>query len=223
MNRRNTRRMRQIPTSAELSRILVLACGVAAIAAIVVAPFSSKAAQNPPAPTDAGILPDGPGKAIVIKACLSCHDAKKVTSFRGSEDEWAEEVNKMVGRGAILSDDEVDQVVDYLAAHFGPAGSGNGSAGPSDNSGDSGRAPAPEKTPASPAGTEGAPPAAATVNVNKAGADALQSTLELSRAEADAIVQFREQHGNFKSLQELESVPGVPPEKIKENQKLIVF
>jgi competence ComEA-like helix-hairpin-helix protein len=197
--------------------MLVLACGVAAIAAIVVAPFSSKAAQNPPAPTDAGILPDGPGKAIVIKACLSCHDAKKVTSFRGSEDDWAEEVNKMVGRGAILSDDEVDQVVDYLAAHFGPAGSGSAPSAPPDNSA---QAPAPEKTPAPASGTEGP---AATVNVNKAGADALQSILGLSRQEADAIVQFREQHGSFKSLQELESVPGVQPEKIKENQKLIVF
>jgi competence ComEA-like helix-hairpin-helix protein len=216
MNRRNTRPIRQIPTSAELSRILVLACGVAAIAAIVVAPFSSKAAQKSPAPTDAGALPDGPGKAIVIKACLSCHDAQKITSFRGSEDDWADEVNKMIGRGAILSDDDVDQVVDYLAAHFGPAGSGSASSAPS---GDSGGAPAPEKTPASPA--SGA--SATTVNVNKAGADALQSALGLSRQEADAIVQFREQHGSFKSLQELESVPGVPPEKIKENQKLIVF
>lgn len=208
----------------ELTRIPAQACGVAAIATILAAPFGTMKAQSPPPPSGTDVLPDGPGKAVVVMACLSCHDAVKATSMRGTADDWANEVNVMMGRGAVLSDDEFDRVVEYLAAHFGPAATAG--ARPA-SSGHSAQPPSPEKTPAQPAPGAAGPPLsatrAATVNVNKAGADQLQSSLELSRQEAEAVVQYREQHGNFKNLHELESVPGVPPEKIKENQKLIIF
>lgn len=37
----------------------------------------------------------------------------------------------MIGRGATVSDDEGDTIVDYLAAHFGPASSQPGEHSPS--------------------------------------------------------------------------------------------
>lgn len=80
----------------------------------------NSAAQNskPQPPTDK--LADGPGKKLVERACLSCHAVRVVISKRASEDEWADEIDKMVARGAILTDDEADQVIEYLAAHYGP-------------------------------------------------------------------------------------------------------
>ena len=66
-------------------------------------------------------LPNGPGKEIVLRACVKCHSLKITTSKRASEDEWATSVNNMVNRGAVLSDDEVDQVIDYLSKNFKPA------------------------------------------------------------------------------------------------------
>jgi DNA uptake protein ComE-like DNA-binding protein len=53
--------------------------------------------------------------------------------------------------------------------------------------------------------------------------DELESALGLSRTQAEAIARYRERHGNFKSWQEVSSVPGVPPEKIKDHQKSLIF
>jgi competence protein ComEA len=203
-------------------RIIALAFGAVALATILAPAQSGASTQNPSSPSDADSLPDGPGKAIVVKACLACHDAKKVTSMRGTEDEWADEVNKMMARGAVLSDDEVDQVVEYLAAHFPPPDAkGGGAPEPAATP------PPPEKSAVSPASSAPAPSLSngspATVNVNKAGVEDLKSSLGLSEADAKAIVEYREQHGNFKSWQDVASVPGIPPEKIKEKQKLITF
>jgi cytochrome c5 len=69
------------------------------------------------------VLPNGPGKDIVLRACVKCHSLKITISKRASEDEWATSVNNMVNRGAVLSDDEVDEVIDYLSKNFKPADS----------------------------------------------------------------------------------------------------
>jgi competence protein ComEA len=66
-------------------------------------------------------LPDGPGKTVVQRMCTPCHGLDSVVRARMTKDRWSKVVDEMVSRGAIGTDDEVDQVVDYLAAHFGPA------------------------------------------------------------------------------------------------------
>jgi competence ComEA-like helix-hairpin-helix protein len=165
------------------------------------------AAQSAPAePT----LPDGPGKAIILKSCTTCHDAQQATSKPGTADEWTQTVNDMLSKGADLSDDDVTTVVQYLAAHFGPASKPATAAQP----------PADK---ASPSGTTAADSSSTPVNVNKADAQELESSLGLSAAEANAIIQYRQQHGDFKTWQEVSSVPGVAADKIKSNQKRLVF
>jgi len=78
--------------------------------------------QPGPSNADAGLLPDGPGKDVVLKKCTSCHNIRNVIAHRGDEDDWAQEVSKMIGRGAAnISDDDADAIVNYLAAHFGPS------------------------------------------------------------------------------------------------------
>jgi hypothetical protein len=59
----------------------------------------------------------------VLRACVKCHTLKVITSKRASEDEWARTVSSMVDRGAALSDDETDQVIDYLSRSFKPSDS----------------------------------------------------------------------------------------------------
>ena len=76
-------------------------------------------------------LPDGPGKEVVLKKCVSCHTLQNVVARRGDADDWALEVSKMVGRGAVISDDDADTIVDYLAAHFGPNSPKPGPSSPS--------------------------------------------------------------------------------------------
>lgn len=65
-------------------------------------------------------LPDGPGKAVVEKICGGCHALAVFTENRSTKDRWAAVVDDMVSRGAQGTDEELDQVVTYLAKNFGP-------------------------------------------------------------------------------------------------------
>jgi competence protein ComEA len=63
-------------------------------------------------------LPDGPGKAITEKMCTPCHGLQNVIKARMTKERWAASVDDMVARGAEGSDDEIEQVVNYLVANF---------------------------------------------------------------------------------------------------------
>jgi competence protein ComEA len=96
-----------------------------AASALISLPFFVAAAQTDnakpgPSAADANLLPDGPGKDLVLKKCTSCHNTRNVIASSRTADDWAQEVSKMVGRGATISDDEADTIVNYLADHFGP-------------------------------------------------------------------------------------------------------
>jgi hypothetical protein len=66
-------------------------------------------------------LPDGPGKAILLTACTTCHELAEVTKFRGfyTKDEWRDIVVTMVKYGAVVKEDEVPVLVEYLFKNFG--------------------------------------------------------------------------------------------------------
>ena len=61
------------------------------------------------------------------------------------------------------------------------------------------------------------------VNVNKATAKDLEGALRIPGKQAAAIVQQREQKGDFKSIEELEKVPGVDVAKIEASKKRLAF
>jgi aldose sugar dehydrogenase len=65
-------------------------------------------------------FPPGPDHDLVVKSCTSCHDAGTVTSQHMPAQAWAGTVKQMVSRGAPLSGGDIDEVVRYLAEHFGP-------------------------------------------------------------------------------------------------------
>jgi hypothetical protein len=65
-------------------------------------------------------LPDGPAKALTQRVCAPCHGLENVVRARMTKDRWGQVVDDMVSRGATASDAEIDQIVDYLAANFGP-------------------------------------------------------------------------------------------------------
>jgi len=64
-------------------------------------------------------LPAGPGQEQVEKVCSGCHTFTVFTQNRATKEKWGEIVDNMVSRGAEGTDAEIDQVVNYLAAHFG--------------------------------------------------------------------------------------------------------
>jgi len=61
------------------------------------------------------------------------------------------------------------------------------------------------------------------INVNKATAKDLQSALRLSDKQAAAIVHQREEKGDFKSIEELEKVPGLDAAKIASSKNRLSF
>ncbi|HUA63668.1 MAG TPA: helix-hairpin-helix domain-containing protein [Verrucomicrobiae bacterium] len=65
-------------------------------------------------------LPDAPGKEAVEKVCSNCHALAVITQNRGSQRHWEATVDDMVSRGAEATDEEIEQVVKYLVANFGP-------------------------------------------------------------------------------------------------------
>jgi competence ComEA-like helix-hairpin-helix protein len=175
------------------------------VAVFLAVGLGSASAQTTPS---ASAMPDGTGKPIVQRACSACHAVTVVTSKHASQKEWDQVVNQMVSRGADLTDDEIDTVIEYLAKNYGPL---DQKATPS--------------TDASSAADTAAPPAADTtpVNVNKASAQELESSLGLEKSEAEALVKYREQNGNFKTWHDVAAVPGISAAKVEGMQKRISF
>jgi len=63
-------------------------------------------------------LPDGPAKEVAERLCGKCHEAQRAASVRLTREGWEAEVAKMVDLGMTATDDEIKQVLDYLAEHF---------------------------------------------------------------------------------------------------------
>ena len=61
------------------------------------------------------------------------------------------------------------------------------------------------------------------VNINKARAIQLESRLSLKRSEASAILRYRKENGNFKSIDEVLKVPGIDTTKIEAKRDVLVF
>ena len=129
-------------------------------------------------------LPNGPGRETMKRVCGACHSAENVAGMAKTREEWGALVGEMAALGAQGTEDEFNEIVDYLATYF-------------------------PKTP--------------KINVNKAPAKELESGLELSPKEAEAIVHYREEKGSFKSIEDVEKVPGVEVKKIEAKKDRLVF
>jgi competence protein ComEA len=61
------------------------------------------------------------------------------------------------------------------------------------------------------------------VNVNKVAAKDLVEALEISAQDADAIVHYRDANGIFKTLDDLEKVPGLDTKKLEGHRDRLEF
>jgi len=67
-------------------------------------------------PNDA--LPEGPGKAIVVRACTGCHDASSITEKPRTPADWEFLIGRMIDNGAQLKPEEQDAVYAYVVKNF---------------------------------------------------------------------------------------------------------
>lgn len=79
-------------------------------------PSAQTAAHTQSGPVN---LPKGKGRELVQGMCAQCHPIDVVTSERHDRTGWSSMVQSMVARGATGTSQEVQQVIEYLTAHFG--------------------------------------------------------------------------------------------------------
>ncbi len=63
-------------------------------------------------------LPPGSGHDLTVKVCSACHSPDLAASQHLSAQEWNSLVQDMSARGAVASDEEFDEITDYLAKSF---------------------------------------------------------------------------------------------------------
>jgi len=83
-------------------------------ATALVAPAQCACAD--PAP----VLPDAPGRELVEQKCAQCHSLDAVLRSHRTRKQWEAQLDAMLARGAKLSDEEFEQVAEYLASQLGP-------------------------------------------------------------------------------------------------------
>ena len=151
--------------------------------ATVNAATSSRVSQAPPPPP--GVVqdpfPEAMGKTALLKVCGNCHGAETVIQTLRTRQEWSDVIDQMARFGAEASDQEFEQILEYLARHFSP------------------------------------------IRVNKATAKELEATLDVPAAVAEAIVAYRAEKGEFKTVEDVKKVPGLESATIEARKARIVF
>jgi hypothetical protein len=95
-----------------------------------------------PPPTDAATPGDGPptaypepiagtpnvetevypgpldGAALLVDRCTRCHNLDRVTSAKWDADGWKATVERMVSKGAVLTDEEAKVLIEHLAETY---------------------------------------------------------------------------------------------------------
>jgi mono/diheme cytochrome c family protein len=64
-------------------------------------------------------FPDGPGKETLLGRCFQCHGPGMWMDHRQDRRGWEGVLYRMVGRGALWSEEEIKAMADYLAANYG--------------------------------------------------------------------------------------------------------
>jgi len=52
--------------------------------------------------------------------CSHCHSLERINDYALTKEEWRDETKGMISEGAVLTDEELDILLNYLAKHFGP-------------------------------------------------------------------------------------------------------
>jgi competence ComEA-like helix-hairpin-helix protein len=112
-----TRRRLSAPQAASGALAGLLAASIALNAQ---QPAAAPAApQDPPAAAAAQPLADAKGAATFNRVCSLCHDGARILSNRRSKSQWSEVIEKMMERGAQVSDADFEEVMEYLLRYYG--------------------------------------------------------------------------------------------------------
>jgi len=63
---------------------------------------------------------DAPGKELLMSKCFQCHGEKMWKDLKQDRRRWEGVLYRMVGRGALWTEEEINTMAVYLATAFGP-------------------------------------------------------------------------------------------------------
>lgn len=64
------------------------------------------------------LFPDGPGRDTVFLVCVQCHTPTRISDAKLTADDWEFIVYDMIGRGAPVYKDDIEDVTKYLVDNF---------------------------------------------------------------------------------------------------------
>lgn len=64
------------------------------------------------------------GRELVLDICTTCHELDLITHQKLSREQWTTVIKGMISEGAVVTEEEFNWIVDYLAKNFGPKNSG---------------------------------------------------------------------------------------------------
>ena len=96
-------------------------------AAIIASYLGQNFGPGAPAPAPAArvsqqtsALPDLPGRDVLTRRCMQCHQMSMWTALHQDRKAWEGVVYRMVGRGALWTEDDINAMAGYLARIRGP-------------------------------------------------------------------------------------------------------
>jgi cytochrome c5 len=102
-----------------VAAVLVLAAAGSLMAAALAAP-QSKTPGAASAPAVVTALPDGPGRELVERDCMTCHSSMLITQQAKDSTGWEKTIGLMEKWGSPVKGAEHDTLRTYLLEHFGP-------------------------------------------------------------------------------------------------------
>lgn len=63
-------------------------------------------------------FPDAPGKEMLLDKCFQCHTPGMWTDQRQDRRAWESTLYRMIGRGALWTEDEIRAMADYLGKAY---------------------------------------------------------------------------------------------------------
>jgi competence protein ComEA len=84
-------------------------------------PASTSPATQAPAAAQGGAapIPSGPGADVFQRVCVVCHPPDRIVSVRKTRTEWEEVIDKMIAKGAQVTDDNYGPIEDFLLRNYG--------------------------------------------------------------------------------------------------------
>jgi competence protein ComEA len=94
--------------------LVVIAFGIRARAQEPAAPPA-----QPPVPASTMTIAPGPGADVFESVCVKCHPPDRIVVIHRTRIEWDEVLDKMITRGAQVTDDNYGTLEDYLLRNYG--------------------------------------------------------------------------------------------------------